>query len=128
MRINAHTPKSIIHEAVTLPNAIDQIFRERVSTAELASPKEAKFTNTKIKKMTNKVRRVPPLKVSCAEEQNHDLKDVMSERFQLDMPSIFGLGNEDQSSINRPSISVRRGQYSEIYVEPTFEENFKAFK
>ena len=100
---------------MTLPNAIDQMFRENFSPTELASPKEAPFTNIKIKKMTNKVRRVPPLKLSCAEEKNRDFTDVelMSER--PDMPSIFSLGNEDQSSI-------------EIKVEPIFEENFKAFK
>ena len=111
LRSNAHTPKAIIHEAVTLPNAINQIFRENFSPAELAAPKEAKFTNSKIKKITNKVRCVPPLKLSCAEEKNRDLKDVepVSERFPLDMPSIFGLGNEDQSTIHRPSISVREG-------------------
>ena len=80
--------------------------------------------------MTNKVRRVPPLKLVCAEQKNRDINDTepMSERFPLDMPSIFGIGNEDQSTINRPSVSVRGGQNSLGSVEPTFEENFKAFK
>ena len=114
LRSNAHTPKAIVYEAVTLPNAIDQIFRENFSPAELAAPKEAKFTNIKIKKVTNKVRRVPPLKLICAEQKNRDINDteLMSGRFPIDMPSIFGIGNDDQSTIHRPSISVRGGQNS----------------
>ena len=109
LRSNAHTPKEIIHEALTLPKAIDQIFRENFDQAELKAPKEAKFTNIKIKKMTSKVRRVPPLKLACAESKNRDIPDadpLSSEPF-YDVPSIFGMGNEDQSTFHRPSINTR---------------------